>query len=207
MLRRILCLGMMLTAGAAAQVEADRPHWGVQGDGGYAAVPQSIVGRFTESLPERPDISGTTFSVGLVRFHATGSPSYSFQYSQLEADLSGSITVSGRTSFVAGSGTIRGALVTMYLNVITRRIVSAGFALGAGAGQGELNYTRSVLATTLSQTNNILRFCRCSKRSRKWISVRSVIFLSRPISECEPGSWWWGSLSESTTAWLNQKRR
>jgi hypothetical protein len=86
MFRRILCLGMVLTASAAAQVEADRPHWGVQGNGGYAAVPQSIVGRFTETLPERPEITGTTFSVGLVRFHANGSPSLSFQYSQIGAD-------------------------------------------------------------------------------------------------------------------------
>src|SRR5882672_566515 len=126
MFRRILCLGMMLTARAAAQIDADRPHWGVQGDSGYATVPQSIVGRFTESLPERPEITGMTFSVGLVRFHANGSPSFSFQYSQLGADLSGSITLGNRTSVVAGSGTIRGALATKYLNVITRRSVSAG---------------------------------------------------------------------------------
>ena len=29
--------------------------------------------------------------------------------------------------------------------------MSAGFALGAGAGRGEIDYTRSVLATTFSQ--------------------------------------------------------
>ena len=139
----------MVFATAAAQ--ADGPHWGVQADGGYAAVPESIVGRFTSTLPERPEITGTTFSAGIVRFHGSGSPNFSVQYTQLEADLSGSITLGGRTSLVAGSGSIRGGLVTKYLNVITRPSVSAGFALGAGAGLGQISYTRSIAGTNFSQ--------------------------------------------------------
>jgi hypothetical protein len=130
---------------------------------------------------------------------------FRFSTVRSEPTLSGSITLGSRTSVVAGSGTIRGALVTKYLNVITRRSVSAGFALGAGGDKASLTISEAFSRPHFPSTNNILRFCRCSKRSRKWISVRSVIFLSRPISECDRGHSGWGSLSESTTAWLNQK--
>ena len=67
---------LMLAASVAhsANGQEANAHWGVQGDVGWANVPHFIVDRIG-ALPERPDITGRSYQVGLVRFHANGAPS------------------------------------------------------------------------------------------------------------------------------------
>src|SRR5260370_36968291 len=139
--RTVLSLITILVAAYPANSQ-NAAHWGVQADGAFTNVPRFIVDKISV-LPERPVITGNTFQVGLVRFHANGAPSYALQYSQLAADLHGSVPQFGGQRQIRGTGNVRGLMATKYVNVVARKKVSGGFAFGAGIGKGEASYTRT----------------------------------------------------------------
>ena len=64
------------------------------------------------------------------------------QFSRLDADLSGAVSYRGGLREIRGTGTLRGFMATKYVNVVTKKRVSGGFAFGAGLGQGQASYTR-----------------------------------------------------------------
>jgi len=120
-------------------------HWGVQADGGFFITPRFIVEEI-HSLPEIPSIDGPSFLAGLVRFNNRGAPTYAFQYSQLSADIAGSLSDQRGRASVVGDATMRGFMATKYLNFVTRPRFSAGVGLGGGVGKLEASYTRSVIS-------------------------------------------------------------
>jgi hypothetical protein len=135
-------LGIALLSLCAAQAqEPSNAHWGAQGDASWASIPQSLIENIN-TLPEQPKVNGTSFGVGLVRFHASGSPSYALQFSQLDADINGKRQSGTILQEITGAGTVRGFMATKYLNVVTRRHWSGGFALGGGVGKLDASYTR-----------------------------------------------------------------
>src|SRR5713226_8087329 len=141
--RTVLSLITILVAAYPANCQnTNTAHWGLQADGAWTNIPRFIVDKIS-LLPERPVITGNTYQVGLVRFHANGAPSYALQYSQLAADLHGSVTQFGGQRQIRGTGNVRGFMATKYLNVVARKKLSGGFALGAGIGKGEASYTRT----------------------------------------------------------------
>ena len=132
-------------APACAQNEA--AHWGAQADGGFFYTPRFVVEKI-HSLPEVPSIDGPSVQAGIVRFNARGAPSFAFQYSQLSADLEGSISDPRGRASVAGDATFRGFMATKYLNFFTRDRVAAGVGLGGGIGKLDASYTRTVSSPT-----------------------------------------------------------
>ena len=108
-------------------------------------VPMSIVERI-HALPEKPDISGTAYSVGIVRFNKKGAPSYALQYSNLRASIEGTEQRGLYQRHITGAGSIRGFMATKYLNFVTRNWVSAGLAVGGGVGELKGHYVRSVVS-------------------------------------------------------------
>jgi hypothetical protein len=132
----------MLAVPLAAQTSS---HWGVQGDYFQGSVPKAIVDRIKD-LPERPDIDVKSRNVGLVRFHANGSPSWALEFSSSTMTAAGGVNVS--TAFrqeLRANATARGAMITKYLNFFSTRYVSAGLAFGGGAAQVDASYIRYVV--------------------------------------------------------------
>ena len=127
---------------------ADEAHWGVQGDGGYFLVPSFIVDEI-HTLPETPSVEGASFQAGVVRFNGRGAPNFALQYSQIEADIEGSIGDARGTASVRGSGSMRGFMATKYVNFFSNDRVSAGIGLGGGVGRLEASYTRRVSTPTI----------------------------------------------------------
>jgi hypothetical protein len=130
------------TLSAAAQ-DPSKGHWGVQGDLASVNVPQAIIKKI-DALPEQPSISGQSFGVGIVRFHPSGAPSYALQYSRLYVTMQGSRQDTTTIRELTGAAAMRGFMATKYVNVITRRYASAGFAFGGGVGTGKAHYARHV---------------------------------------------------------------
>ncbi len=142
---------LVLIAAAALLLSAQDPHWGVQGDLAYANVPGFIVDRI-HAVPERPDITGQSFNPGIVRFHANGSPSCSFSYTSIRASGFGALARDDARAEVNGSASIRGAMVTKYLNFFSRDHVSFGIGVGGGLGQLRAFYIRRATARGRSFT-------------------------------------------------------
>jgi len=116
-------------------------HWGVQGDVAKVNLPRFAVEKI-DPLFEKPDISGTAFNVGLVRFHGNGAPSYALQFSKLNVDIGGALQTGPALREIAGSGTVRGFLATKYFNFVARKHISGGLAVGGGIGKLDASYTR-----------------------------------------------------------------
>jgi hypothetical protein len=135
--------------------DTPKAHWGVQGDFSYVNVPRVAV-EHINALPEHPDITGSSFQVGLVHFHANGAPSYALQFTRLKANLVGSINDGPFVQTITGTGNLSGFMATKYVNVVARRHISSGFAFGGGIGRGEANYTRQMFfreAQTSTESN------------------------------------------------------
>ena len=98
------------------------------------------------ALPEEPDISGTAYGVGLVRFNKKGAPSYALQFSNLRASIEGTERQGQFQRHISGAGTMRGFMATKYLNFVTRKRVSAGLAFGGGVGELKAHYVRSFIS-------------------------------------------------------------
>jgi hypothetical protein len=140
-------LVVIVLSAATLWAQADAAHWGVQADGGFFFTPRFVVEKI-HTLPEVPSIDGPSFQTGLVRFNDRGAPSYAFQYSQLSADLEGSLSDQRGRASVVGDATMRGFMATKYLNFVTRTRFAAGVGLGGGVGKLEASYTRSVSSLT-----------------------------------------------------------
>jgi hypothetical protein len=149
---KLLCILTVLAVVSSAYALAqDKPHWGIQGDVGHVSFPKFAIEKI-DALPERPDVSGTTYSVGLVRFHASGAPSYALQFSKLDADFSGAQQLGSFRRELAGSGTVQGFMATKYVNVVARKHISGGFAFGGGIGRLKANYVRSTSLVGIPQS-------------------------------------------------------
>ena len=145
-----VCRLILIGASAAMlRGQDDGAHWGVQGDGGFFVTPRFIVEEI-HTLPEVPSIDGPSVQVGLVRFNSRGAPSYAFQYSQLSADIEGSLSDQRGRASVIGEATMRGFMATKYVNFVTRPRFSAGLGAGAGVGKLEASYTRSVVSPSFN---------------------------------------------------------
>jgi hypothetical protein len=144
MTQTTVVFGALLIAARVYGQDSPRPHWGFQGDIGGISFPKFAVEK-VDALPERPSVSGKSYQVGLVRFHANGAPSYALQFSKLDADFSGASQSGSLRQAITGSGTVRGFMATKYANVVAKKHVSGGFAFGGGIGKGEASYTRQFL--------------------------------------------------------------
>src|ERR1700681_1170794 len=71
MTQTTVVFGALLIAARLYAQESPRPHWGFQGDIGGISFPKFAVEKI-DALPERPSVSGMSYQVGLVRFHANG---------------------------------------------------------------------------------------------------------------------------------------
>jgi hypothetical protein len=116
-------------------------HWGIQGDYFEGAVPSAIVEKF-EDLPEQPDIDAKSYNTGLVRFHANGSPSWALEFSRTQMTLAGGLNTGPVRQELRANATLRGAMITKYLNFFSNRYFSGGLAFGAGAAQLDSSYYR-----------------------------------------------------------------
>ena len=119
----LFALTVVLFVIPTANAQDPTGHWGVQGDVARVNVPKSIVENIS-ALPEKPDISGTAYSVGLVRFNKKGAPSYALQYSNLRASIEGTEQQGQFQRHISGAGSMRGFMATKYLNFVTRKRVS-----------------------------------------------------------------------------------
>lgn len=138
----LFALTVVLSAVPATNAQDLTGHWGIQGDAAWVSVPTSIVEKI-HALPEKPAITGTTYSIGLVRFNKKGAPSYALQYYNLRASIEGTEHEGQFQRHISGAGTIHGFMATKYLNFVTRKWVSGGLALGGGIGQLNAHYIRS----------------------------------------------------------------
>ena len=141
----LFALTIVLFVIPTANAQDATGHWGIQGDVARVNVPKSIVEKIN-ALPERPDISGTAYSVGIVRFNKKGAPSYALQYSSLRAAIEGIQQQGQFQRHISGGGSMRGFMATKYLNFVTRKRVSAGLAFGGGVGELNGHYVRSTIA-------------------------------------------------------------
>jgi hypothetical protein len=146
-----------LTLVAVAWAENDPAHWGAQADGGFFYTPRFVVEQI-HTLPEVPSIEGPSVQAGIVRFNGRGAPSYAFQYSQISADIEGSISDARGRASVSGDGTFRGFMATKYFNFVTRDRLSAGVALGGGVGRLDASYTRTVSSLTATVFSDRRRY-------------------------------------------------
>jgi hypothetical protein len=120
-------------------------HWGIQGDAAWMSVPKSIIDKI-HALPEKPDITGATYGVGIVRFNKNGAPSYALQYSNLRVSIDGTEQQSQFQRHISGAGSMRGFMATKYLNFVTRKKVCGGLAFGGGVGELKAHYVRSFVS-------------------------------------------------------------
>jgi len=127
-----------LIAVTASGADYGDPHWGIQGDVGAGKIPSAIAD--LADIPLRPDITGLTWNAGVVHFHGSGAPSYSIEYTSLRATVSEAVSFGTFRSNVTGTGTLRGVMVTKYLNFFVRDHFSAGFALGGGYNKLQAGY-------------------------------------------------------------------
>ena len=131
------CALVAITASAA---DYGDPHWGVQGDIGFGVIPETF------NIPLQPEITALTWNAGLVHFHATGAPSYSIEYTRLRAafDTTDYVLPTNPSlhvpATVTGSGTLRGVMITKFVNFFVREHVSAGLAFGGGYNKLEAGY-------------------------------------------------------------------
>jgi hypothetical protein len=135
---RPLLLLLLLTASLMAQ---DSAHWGLQADYFAGDVPRAIVENIKD-LPEQPDIDAKAYNMGLVRFHRDGSPNWSFEFSRAQIRAFGAYTQDIFRYELHADAILRGAMFTKYLNFVSKRRFSAGFAFGGGVGQVDGRYTR-----------------------------------------------------------------
>jgi len=141
----LFALTVMLFVIPTANAQDATGHWGIQGDVARVSVPKSIVEKIN-ALPEKPDISGITYSGGVVRFNKKGAPSYALQYSSLRASIEGIQQQGQFQRHISGGGSMRGFMATKYLNFVTRKWVSGGLAFGGGVGELKAHYVRSFIA-------------------------------------------------------------
>lgn len=133
-------LSLLLLCPALLAAQGD-PHWGIQGDYFEGKVPSFIVEKI-DDLVERPDIDSKSYNAGLVRFDRNGSPSWAVEFTKSQLTLDGSRTFGAFRQDIRGDGTVRGVMLTKYLNFMSRKYFSFGLATGGGIGKLEASYYR-----------------------------------------------------------------
>jgi hypothetical protein len=116
-------------------------HWGIQGDVAAMNLPKFAVEQI-HALVEKPQISGDTYGVGLVRFNKKGAPAFALQFCSLRVSMNGILQQGLLQGAITGTGIVRGFMATKYVNFVTRKYVSGGLAIGGGLGKLEAGYTR-----------------------------------------------------------------
>ena len=142
-LAALLGLSVVLGPPLSAQAADDGKHWGLEGGFGRAFIPGSL----TEVAQDRysASLSGNSYTLGLVKFHANGAPSYSLQFSR--STLEGQAAeLRGVNARYQGSTAMSGFLATKHVNFVARRRFSIGMGFGAGIGpQLKADYSRSLI--------------------------------------------------------------
>src|SRR5579863_10712457 len=109
----LLWVVSVLVFAALPGLAQDAPHWGVEADGGYGFFPSSLFQSSQNRYKASGNLDGYDYSVGLVRFHANGAPSYSLDFSGTH--LEGNATDSRSTASYSGSTTFNGFMATKYV--------------------------------------------------------------------------------------------
>ncbi len=138
---RVKRMHIMIALCAAPTAFAQNAHWGVQAEGSYGPLVGFIIDRFSDQLEGYKVQTGnaSSFSTGLVRFHANGSPNFSVQYFQMNA----SANATRFPDRADGTGAVHGVMATKHFNFFSREKVSGGLIAGGGIGKGEVDYTIS----------------------------------------------------------------
>ena len=178
----LLCLVSALVFAALPGLAQDAPHWGVETDGGFGFVPSSLFQSSQNRYKASGSLNGYDYSVGLVRFHANGAPSYSLDFSGTHFE--GNATDSRSTATYNGSTTFNGFMATKYVNFVARRRFSIGMGFGAGiAPQLKLDYTKTqTVGTTTTIVNKQYTVNEIPVTPLFQIQFRGDIRVSRNIS-------------------------
>ena len=147
------CVVSVLIFAALPGLAQDANHWGVEGDGGIGIIPSSLFESSQNRYKASGSLSGYTYSVGLVRFHANGAPSYSLDFSGTHFE--GNATDTNTTATYKGSTNFNGFMATKYVNFVARPRFSIGMGFGAGvAPQLKVDYTKTQTVGTVTTTQN-----------------------------------------------------
>ena len=120
----------VLVCAALPSVAQDGKHWGLEADGGIGIIPTSLFENSQDRYKASGNLSGYVYSVGLVRFHANGAPSYSLDFSATHFE--GSATDTNTRATYKGNANINGFMATKYVNFVARPRFSIGMGFGAG---------------------------------------------------------------------------
>jgi hypothetical protein len=110
--------------------EAPKSYWGLQGGGAYSWVPQALADQAQNKYTATLD--GTTYDVGLVRFHPSGAPSFSLEFVHFSMDAKATENTTGIG--YSGHVDVPGFLATKYVNFMVRRRFNFGMSFGGGVG-------------------------------------------------------------------------
>jgi hypothetical protein len=129
----------------------DGKHWGLEADGGIGIIPNSLFESSQDRYKASGNLSAYVYSVGLVRFHDNGAPSYSLAFSATH--MEGSASDNQSLATYSGKANINGFMATKYVNFVARRRFSIGMGFGAGiAPQLKVDYTKTVTVGAVTQT-------------------------------------------------------
>jgi hypothetical protein len=145
----VICALICAALPCAAQ---DGKHWGLEANGGVGIIPSSLFESSQDRYKASGNLSGYVYSVGLVRFHDNGAPSYSLAFSATLFE--GTVTDNSSLSTYKGQADINGFMATKYVNFVARPRFSIGMGFGAGIGpQLKVDYTKTITVgtTTVSQ--------------------------------------------------------
>lgn len=120
--------------------EAPKAYWGFEGGGGYSWVPQALADQVQNKYTAT--LTGTSYSFGLDRFHANGSPSFTLQFMRFSLDAK---AVDQQTGIAySGHVDVPGFMATKHVNFMARQRFSFGMSFGAGVGpQLTANYQQT----------------------------------------------------------------
>ena len=149
----LLCVVSVLICAALPGLAQDGKHWGLEADGGVGIIPNSLFENSQNRYKASGNLSGYVYSVGLVRFHANGAPSYSLDFSATHFE--GNATDTNTSATYKGSANINGFMATKYVNFVARPRFSIGMGFGAGiAPQLKIDYTKTQTVGTTTTTVN-----------------------------------------------------
>lgn len=142
MKKRLLSVCLVAAAAMAQSndLESPRAYWGFETGGAAVWVPGSLA----SSIQNRysADLSGFSYSAGLVRFHGSGAPNFSLDF--LGFSVNAKATDLKTTYQYQGSANVHGFMASKHASFVTRRRCSFGMSFGAGvAPQLQANYKQT----------------------------------------------------------------
>jgi hypothetical protein len=149
----LLCVVSVLVFAALPGLAQDGKHWGLETDGGVGIIPTSLFDSSQNRYKATTNLNGYVYSVGLVRFHDNGAPSYSLDFSATHFE--GNATDISTSATYKGSANFNGFMATKYVNFVARHRFSIGMGFGAGvAPQLKLDYSKTQTVGTTTTTTN-----------------------------------------------------